>query len=127
MFQRRPVESVRPTLDTDYLARLEGHLGEAALAELLADGLIELSDRLRRMGELERNGDLDSIARLGHDLVGMAGNLGLARLSVAAAELNRAAREGTISTALAEASLVRRLGFEATDALRHHLARLSRD
>lgn len=127
MFQRRPVEPERPTLDTDYLARLEGHLGPAALAELIADGLIELSDRLKRLGEFERAADLESIARLGHDLVGMAGNLGLARLSVAAAELNRAAREGSVSAALAEVSLVRRLGFEATDALRHHLARLSRD
>lgn len=126
MFQRRPVEPERPTLDTDYLARLEGHLGPAPLAELIADGLIELSDRLKRLGELERAGDLDAMARLGHDLVGMAGNLGLARLSVAGAELNRAARDGSAPAALAEAAAVRRLGLEGTDALRHHLAQLSR-
>lgn len=126
MFQRRPAEPERPTLDTDYLDRLQGHLGRAALAELIADGLIELSDRLKRLGELERAGDLDAIARLGHDLVGMAGNLALARLSVAAAEMNRVARDGARAEALAESAAVRRLGLEGADALRHHLGRLSR-
>ena len=125
MFQRRPVEPERPTLDSDFLARLEGHLGSATLAELLADGLIELSDRLKRLGELERSCDLDAIARLGHDLVGMAGNLGLARLSAAAAEMNRAARDGSKQAALAEANAVRRQGVEATDALRRRLALLA--
>lgn len=127
MFQRRPAEPERPTLDTDHLDRLEGHIGQAALAELIADGLIELADRLNRLAELERTRDLDAMARLGHDLVGMSGNLGLARLSEAAGEMNRAARDGDPPAALAEASAVRRLGLEAADALRHHLARLKRD
>ena len=127
MFQRRPVEPERPTLDSDFLARLEGHLGSAMLAELLADGLIELSDRLKRLAELERRCDLDAIAGLGHDLVGMAGNLGLARLSAAAAEMNRAARDGATQAALAESAAVRRLGVEATDALRRRLARITGD
>lgn len=125
MFQRHPATRERPTLDTDYLARVEGHLGAAAVAELLADGLIELSDRIKRLGELERQRDLDAVARLGHDLVGMAGNLGLARLSAAAVELDRAARDGSVPAMMAEATAVRRLGLEATDALRRHLARLS--
>ena len=127
MFQRRPAEPERPTLDTGYLDRLESHLKPAALAELMADGLIELTDRLKRLDELERSPDLDALARMGHDLVGMAGNLGLARLSAAAAEMNRAARDGSVPAARAEAVRVRRLGIEATDALRHHLDRLARD
>ena len=93
MFEWRVPEPERPTLDTAYLARLGGHLGASVMAELLADGLIELTDRLARLAELAAAGDLDGIARLGHDLVGMTGHLGLTRLSAAAAEMNRAARE----------------------------------
>jgi HPt (histidine-containing phosphotransfer) domain-containing protein len=125
MFQRRPAEPERPTLDTAYLARLEAHLGAAPLAELIADGLIELSDRLRRLAEIERSGNLEAMAPLGHDLVGMAGNLGLARLSLAAAKMQRAARDGSPAAALAEAAAVRRLGIEGADVLRHQLVRLS--
>lgn len=127
MYQRRAAEPDRPTLDARFLHRLEGHLGPAPLSELIADGLIELSDRVDRLAELERTGDLDGMARLGHDLVGMAGNLGLVRLSHGAAEMNRAARDGDTAAALAGAGAVRRLGREATDALRSHLATLSGD
>ena len=127
MFQRRPAEPDRPTLDTEHLDRLESHVGAGPLSELIADGLIELSDRLKRLAELERTGDLDAIARLGHDLVGMAGNLGLSRLAAAAAKMNRAARDGEPAAALAEVAAARRFGLEATEALRHHLAGLSHD
>lgn len=124
MFQRRQADSAPPALDTDHLDRLESHLGADALAELLADGLIELSDRLNRLAELQKTADLDGMAKLGHDLAGMAGNLGLARLAAVAGEMNRVAREGDKPAALAEAGAVRRLGLEASEALRHHLAYL---
>ena len=124
MHQRRPADAAPPALDTDHLARLESHLGSEALAELVADGLIELTDRLKRLDELKVTGDLDAIAQLGHDLVGMAGNLGLARLSAAAGEMNRLARDRDKSAALVQAGAVRRLGFEAAETLRHHLAAL---
>ena len=125
MFEWRTPEPDQPTLDTEYLARLSGHLGASVLAELLADGLIELTDRLARLDELAAAGDLDGIARLGHDLVGMAGHLGLARLSAAAAGINRAARDGAADQAVAEAAEVRRLGSEAAEAMRHHLDGIS--
>jgi hypothetical protein len=44
MFERRAPEPEKPTLDTGYLARLGGHIGAGVLAELMADGLIELTD-----------------------------------------------------------------------------------
>lgn len=81
-----------PMLDTAYLDRLNQHLGAAVTGELLSDGLIELADRLKRLGELAMEGDLDAIARLGHDIIGTAGHLGLTRLSIAAVDMNRAAR-----------------------------------
>jgi HPt (histidine-containing phosphotransfer) domain-containing protein len=91
------------------------------LAELLADGLIELTDRLARLAELEAAGDLDAIARLGHDLVGMAGHLGLARLSAVAAEMNRAARAGAVSGTGFQVAEVRRLGAASAEAMRRTL------
>lgn len=125
MFQRRPAEPERPTLDTGHLARLQAHLGPGPLAELVADALISLSDRIKRLGELERDDDPEAVARLAHDLVGMAGNLGLKRLAAAAVELEREARHGAPPAMMAESAAVRRHGIEAADALRRHLARLS--
>ena len=72
MFEWRTPQPEKPTLDTEYLARLSGHLGASVLAELLADGLIELTDRLARLDELAAAGNLDGIALLGLDLVGMS-------------------------------------------------------
>jgi len=123
VFEWRTPEPERPILDTGYLARLGGHLGATVLAELMADGLIELADRLTRLEELAADGDLDGIARLGHDLVGMAGHLGLTRLSAAAAEMNRVAREGASGTAAPMVEEVQRLGADSTDAMRQHLDR----
>ena len=121
MFEWRTPEPEKPTLDTGYLERLGGHLGASVLAELMADGLIELTDRLVRLEELAAAADLNGIARLGHDLVGMAGHLGLTRLSVAAAGMNRAAREGAADQTEAMVAEIRWLGAESVDALRCHL------
>ncbi len=125
MFERRTPEPEKPTLDTGYLARLGGHLGASVLAELMADGLIELTDRLARLDELAVAGDLDGIARLGHDLVGMTGHLGLTRLSAAAAGMNRAAREGVADQAVAIVAEIRWLGADSVDAMRRHLDGIS--
>ncbi len=121
MFKWRTPEPEKPILDTGYLARLAGHLGAVVLAELMADGLLELTDRLARLDELAAVGDVDAIARLGHDLVGMAGHLGLTRLSAAAAELNRAARDGAADQAVAIVTHIRGLGAESVDAMRRYL------
>ncbi len=125
MFERRAPEPEKPILDTLYLARLGGHLGASVLAELMADGLIELTDRLARLDELAAAGALDGIARLGHDLVGMAGHLGLTRLSAAAAGMNRAAREGAAGQAVAIVDEIRWLGADSVDAMRRHLGGVS--
>lgn len=121
MFERRSPEPEQPILDTGYLARLGGHIGVTVMSELMADGLIELTDRLTRLGELVAAGDLDGIARLGHDLVGMAGHLGLTRLSALAAGMNRTAREGDNATTAPLVAEVRRVGAASTDAMRRYL------
>jgi HPt (histidine-containing phosphotransfer) domain-containing protein len=133
MFEWRTPEPELPILDTGYLARLGGHVGMTVMAELLADGMIELADRVARLAELEAAGDLDAIAQFGHDLVGMAGHLGLTRLSATAAEMNRAARPRTGDRAKAGArgdpaplvAEVRRLGAASAEAMRQHLDEFS--
>jgi len=122
MFERIVPDPDLPILDEGFLGRLAGYVGEAVLAELAADGLIELADRLARLAERLADGDLEGVARLGHDLVGMAGHLGLTRLSAAAAAMNRAARDREPAATAAQIARVRRLGVEADWALRHYLA-----
>jgi HPt (histidine-containing phosphotransfer) domain-containing protein len=126
MFEWRTPEPELPILDAGYLARLGGHIGTAVLAELLADGLIELTDRVARLAELDAAGDLDAIAQLGHDLVGMAGHLGLTRLSAMAAEMNRAARAGSVGNAAPLVAVVQRLGAASAEAARCHLDEMSK-
>lgn len=126
MFEWRATKPELPVLDVEYLVRLGGHIGDFVLSELLADGLIELIDREARLDELDRAGDLESIARIGHDLVGMAGHLGLTRLSAAAAKMNRAARDGVAGDAAHMVAEVRRLGAASAEAMRQHLDDISR-
>jgi hypothetical protein len=120
MFGWLKPEAKRPVLDAAYLARLSGHLGQTVLDELLADGLIELTDRVNRAAELSRAGDTAALRRLGHDLVGMAGHLGLSRLSTAAVELGRQLRDGGDDGAQACDALCRE-GALAAEALRRYL------
>lgn len=120
MFEWLKPEPVRPVLDAAYLERLAGHLGKTVLDELMADGLIELADRMSRLDEMADAGDLAGLARLGHDLVGMAGHLGLSRLSSAAADLSRSAHEKRPDT-VGKARGVRQWGGESAEALRRYL------
>jgi len=127
MFERRTAEPEPPTLDAAYLARLRALLGDAVLDELLQDGLIELADRLVRLAEMRAADDRDGLAKLGHDLVGMAGHLGLSALSVAAAAMNRAARGASAEASALAAMEAHRIGREAELALRHHLGKDATD
>jgi len=125
MFERSAPEPEIPMLDTGYLARLAGHIGTDVMVELLADGMIELTDRLTRLGELAAAGDHAAIARIGHDLVAVAGHLGLNRLSAAAAGMNRAARDRTGADAVSLVPGVRRLGAQSIEAMRHFIGEIS--
>lgn len=82
-------EPARPVLDLSYLERLSGHLGTDIAGELLADGMLELADRLDRVEELTSAGDIEALKRLTHDIAGASGHLGLSRLSAAAVDANR--------------------------------------
>jgi len=79
-------------LDESYLERLRQHLGEDMVAELLADGELELTDRAAQLRRMVEEGDVEGVRRLSHDLIAVAGHLGLSALSLAAVDLNRRLR-----------------------------------
>jgi len=124
MLRRRQAEDARetPVLDLDYLDRLAGHLGRDTVDELLADGLIELADRLERVETLVAAEDREGLMRLSHDLIGIAGHLGLSALSAAAARMNREGRRDPGKPLDEIAGPVIACGPPACAALRDHLA-----
>ena len=77
-----------PILDTAYLERLQKHLGEDVTRELMADGMLELSDRLDRIQKLVEKGRIAELQKLTHDIAGSAGHLGLSALSYHASVAN---------------------------------------
>ncbi|MEM7059683.1 MAG: Hpt domain-containing protein [Pseudomonadota bacterium] len=93
-------------LDHGYLQRLGKHIGERETRELLADGMLDLTDRLavlRRHGE---DGNLKGVADLVHEIAGAAGHQGLTAMSHAAFEASRLVRENTDPDTDALAKLV---------------------
>ncbi|MEM7496661.1 MAG: hypothetical protein AAF371_01560 [Pseudomonadota bacterium] len=81
-------------LDTAYLDRLRHHLGEEVVDELLSDGELELTDKTAQLGRQAAESDAEGMRRVSHDLIAVAGHLGLSALSLAAVELNRNLRKG---------------------------------
>ena len=94
-WRRREPREKPALLDEQYLARLESHLGAAALRELLSDGLLELSDRIDRIPDIVKAGDDTELSGLLHDIVGVAGHLGLTQLSHAAVAAGREIPQGS--------------------------------
>ena len=118
---KKTEQPARPVLDEDYLLRLEKHLGRDVTLELAADGLIELTDRLARLDQLALDGEMAEIAALAHDLAGMSGHLGLARLSQMSVELNRNARAGETTDAGELIAPVVEVAPASLEALSHFL------
>lgn len=118
---RRTAEDDAAVFDRLYLVRLGGHVGEETLRELIADGLFELSDRLRRVEEAAAAGDLAQIGSIAHDIAGVAGHLGLSQLSRLAADLNRAAHGQPRGDARALTAPIGRAGPPALARLRAYL------
>ncbi|MEM8793256.1 MAG: Hpt domain-containing protein [Pseudomonadota bacterium] len=76
-------------LDNSYLTSLENALGLELTRDVLADGLIEVSDRLDHLTEQSRMGDRVKVAQIAHDIAGSAGHMGLKALSVGARKLEQ--------------------------------------
>ena len=80
-----------PLLDRDHLDSLSQHIGAATTRGLLAEGRVELADRLDRLACPAAG---EEIGRLAHQVCGLAGNLGLALVAHHAARAADAVRSG---------------------------------
>lgn len=116
-----------PLIDAAFLARLSDHIGADVLRELLSDGLIEMTDRLERLGEEALAGRRAHLLALGHDIAGLAGHIGLSALSRAAVEMNRTARADPVLSLTDLAGPVLDAGDEALDALRDRIGATAPD
>lgn len=85
-----PVDAA--VLDEGYVDRLAKHVGIIVACELLADGMIELTDRLDRLANLAADNRVEEIGSLAHDIAGISGHLGLTALSARAVTATRACR-----------------------------------
>ncbi|MEM1345674.1 MAG: Hpt domain-containing protein [Pseudomonadota bacterium] len=117
----RPRAPARPILDSEFLARLEGHIGADVVQELLSDGLIEIEDRLQALERAAARHDRGEALRLAHDITGIAGHLGLSALSLASASLVREGREAPDHATPALVAPVLALGPDALAALRRRV------
>jgi len=77
-----------PLLDRDYIERLQNHLGEQILRDLMFDSMLELAAKLDGLEEVFGI-DEAAAGRLVHDIAGSAGYMGLTALAESAAEANR--------------------------------------
>jgi len=93
-------------LDHGYLQRLSKHIGERETRELLADGMLDLMDRLATLQKCGEADDLTGVANLMHEIAGAAGHQGLTAMSHAAFEASRFIRETPAANAADMAALV---------------------
>ena len=107
-------------LDEAYLKRLAGHMGDDTLRELMHDGLLELVDRMNTIDALLEASETETLGRTVHDIAGMAGHLGLSRLSTAAVDAERLLRDPSTAAKIAT-SVLRAEAPEAIAALRDFL------
>ncbi|MEM7670727.1 MAG: Hpt domain-containing protein [Pseudomonadota bacterium] len=109
-------------LDTQYLDSLEAHLGQATTLDILADGMIELTDKLRRARELAAADSRAGLARLAHDIAGTAGQLGLHALTLAARSLEKSLLRDRCAACDRLASDVHQIGPRSIAALRTRIS-----
>lgn len=94
-------------LDEEALAALEAALPRERMRILVREAAARGAEALGRLSRHAAAGDLTQVRRETHDLIGMAGNLGMARLSVLAGALRDAAIRGDLDTCV---SLARDMG-----------------
>ena len=98
------IEGAKPApdaLDAASLADLEVSVGRSVLVDILRSYMSAAEDMTARIEAALPNEDAHALEQAARDLASAAGGLGLAALTAAAQDLSQAARDGSISRAIA--------------------------
>ncbi|HEY1796044.1 MAG TPA: ATP-binding protein [Stellaceae bacterium] len=110
-----PLDAV---FDTDAIATLEKYLPANSVLELLAMFVDQIDSQIEPIRRAAAALDLEALGREGHSLSGSAGNIGAARLSRLARELEHACKRREESAALEQSDRVAVAATAAAAAIR---------
>lgn len=97
-------------LDREAMKDLREAVGQAVFDELIEDAIFEVTERIARIEQFGRTADLAAMAPIAHDLVAVAGQVGMSGISEIAAGLERCCLDGAEVSALAIAQRLVRVG-----------------
>ena len=97
-------------LDRDVMKDLRDTVGQAVFDELIEDAIFEVTERIARIEQLSHSADLAAMAPIAHDLVAVAGQVGMCGVSEIAAGLERCCLDRAEVSALAIAQRLVRVG-----------------
>jgi hypothetical protein len=97
-------------LDRVAMKELRDTVGQAVFDELIEDAIFEVTERIARIEQLITSGDLIAMAPIAHDLVVVAGQVGMSGVSEIAASLERCCLDEATVSAQAIAHRLARVG-----------------
>lgn len=97
-------------LDRTAMKELRDTVGQTVFDELIEDAIFEVTERIARIEQLSLLADLAAMAPIAHDLVAVAGQVGMCGVSEIAAGLERCCLDGAEVPALAIAQRLVRVG-----------------
>ena len=97
-------------LDHAVMEDLRTAVGQTAFDEIIGDAIFEVTERIARIEQLAEERNLAVMARVAHDLVAVAGQIGLSGVSVIAANLERCCASDEPVAAYAIARRLVRMG-----------------
>lgn len=104
-------------IDERMIETLRATLGEKIFGEIFEDSLFEVTERLARTRRLAERGDLAGVARHAHDLVAVAGQIGLTSVSGVARDLEACCAAGDYPAMRAVAARLDRVGEDSLIAI----------
>ena len=97
-------------LDRAAMKELRDTVWQAVFDELIEDAIFEVTERIARIEQLITSGDLIAMAPIAHDLVAVAGQVGMSGVSEIAASLERCCLDEATVSAQAIAHRLARVG-----------------
>ena len=97
-------------LDREVMKDLRDTVGQSIFDELIEDAIFEITERIARIEQLSLSSDMDGMAAIAHDLVAIAGQIGMCGVSEIAAGLERCCQDKALVSAQAIAQRLVRVG-----------------